>query len=89
MRLPGCSNIFAVEPKQLYTSSPTSDRAARQGLGGVQGLVRRRGGGGAGELGRCWRVLAGLVQRGTLLLPLPLPAACCCVHLLLPACHAW
>ncbi|KAI7837822.1 hypothetical protein COHA_008310 [Chlorella ohadii] len=32
-------NIFAVEPKQLYTSSPTSDRAARQGLGGVQGLA--------------------------------------------------
>lgn len=32
-------NIFAIEPKQLYTSSPTSDRAARQGLGGIQGLV--------------------------------------------------
>jgi hypothetical protein len=32
-------NIFAVEPKQLYTSSPTSDRAARQGLGGIQGLA--------------------------------------------------
>lgn len=25
-----------VEPRQLYTSSPTSDRAARQGLGGIQ-----------------------------------------------------
>ncbi|PSC70283.1 Kinesin-related 11 [Micractinium conductrix] len=32
-------NIFAVMPKQLYTSSPTSDRAARQGLGGTQGLL--------------------------------------------------
>ena len=34
----GRGNIFAVEPRQLYTSSPTSDRAARQGLGGIQGL---------------------------------------------------
>lgn len=33
----GRANIFAVEPKQLYTSSPTSDRAARTGLGGSQG----------------------------------------------------
>ena len=35
----GSANIFAVEPKTLYTSSPTSDRAARQGLGGAQGLA--------------------------------------------------
>jgi hypothetical protein len=34
-----CSNIFAVEPRQLYTSSPRADRAARQGLGGFQGLL--------------------------------------------------
>ena len=32
-------NIFAIEPRQLYTSSPTADRAARQGLGGSQGLA--------------------------------------------------
>jgi hypothetical protein len=32
-------NIFAVEPRQLYTSSPRADRAARQGLGGFQGLL--------------------------------------------------
>ncbi|EFN55751.1 expressed protein [Chlorella variabilis] len=32
-------NIFAVEPRQLYTSSPTSSRAASQGLGGLQGLL--------------------------------------------------
>jgi len=35
----GRSNIFAVEPKTLYTSSPTSDRAASTGLGGAQGLI--------------------------------------------------
>lgn len=35
----GKANIFAVEPKTLYTSSPRSDKAARQGLGGSQGLV--------------------------------------------------
>ena len=34
----GKSNIFAVEPKVLYTSSPRADQAARQGLGGQQGL---------------------------------------------------
>lgn len=33
---PPCS---AIEPRQLYTSSPTADRAARQGLGGTQGLA--------------------------------------------------
>lgn len=32
-------NIFAIMPKQLYTSSPTADRAARQGIGGTQGLI--------------------------------------------------
>jgi len=35
----GKSNIFAVEPKSLYLSSPRSDAAAQQGLGGRQGLV--------------------------------------------------
>ncbi|BDA41224.1 hypothetical protein COCOBI_02-0040 [Coccomyxa sp. Obi] len=35
----GKSNIFGVEPRTLYTSSPTSDKAARQGLGGQQGLI--------------------------------------------------
>ncbi|KAK9909251.1 hypothetical protein WJX75_009506 [Coccomyxa subellipsoidea] len=35
----GKSNIFGVEPRSLYTSSPTSERAARQGLGGQQGLI--------------------------------------------------
>ncbi|EIE24979.1 hypothetical protein COCSUDRAFT_52726 [Coccomyxa subellipsoidea C-169] len=35
----GKSNIFGVEPRSLYTSSPTADRAARQGLGGQQGLI--------------------------------------------------
>lgn len=33
----GRSNIFAVEPKTLYVSSPRSDRASQQGLGGQQG----------------------------------------------------
>lgn len=27
------------QPRSLYTSSPTSDKAARQGLGGQQGLI--------------------------------------------------
>lgn len=35
----GKANIFAVEPKTLYTSSPRSDKAASQGLGGSKGLV--------------------------------------------------
>lgn len=35
----GKANIFAVEPKKLYVSSPTADRAARTGLGGTQGLL--------------------------------------------------
>lgn len=35
----GKSNIFAVEPKTLYTSSPRADAAAREGLGGSQGLA--------------------------------------------------
>ena len=34
----GRANIFAVEPKTLYTSSPRADREARRGLGGSQGL---------------------------------------------------
>ena len=33
----GKANIFAVEPKNLYVSSPRSDKAAQQGLGGSQG----------------------------------------------------
>jgi hypothetical protein len=33
----GSSNIFAVEPKNLYVSSPTADKVAQQGLGGSQG----------------------------------------------------
>jgi hypothetical protein len=28
-----------VQPRKLYTSSPTADSAARQGLGGQQGLI--------------------------------------------------
>lgn len=35
----GMGNIFAVEPKQLYTESPTSDKYAKQGLGGIGGAV--------------------------------------------------
>lgn len=35
----GRSNIFAVEPRTIYTSSPTSERAASTGLGGAQGLL--------------------------------------------------
>eukprot|EP00205_Picochlorum_sp_RCC944_P002429 CAMPEP_0182608718 /NCGR_PEP_ID=MMETSP1330-20130603/3051_1 /TAXON_ID=464278 /ORGANISM="Picochlorum sp., Strain RCC944" /LENGTH=129 /DNA_ID=CAMNT_0024827501 /DNA_START=27 /DNA_END=416 /DNA_ORIENTATION=- len=34
----GKANIFAVEPRTLYTSSPRADREARKGLGGAQGL---------------------------------------------------
>ena len=34
----GKANIFAVEPKTLYTSSPRADKEARKGLGGAQGL---------------------------------------------------
>lgn len=33
----GKSNIFGVEPKTLYTSSPRSQEAASQGIGGAQG----------------------------------------------------
>ena len=32
-------NIFAVEPKQLYTESPTSDKYAKVGLGGIPGAI--------------------------------------------------
>ena len=32
-------NIFAIEPKQLYTESPTSDKYAKTGLGGIVGVV--------------------------------------------------
>lgn len=39
--LPSRSLDRAVEPRQLYTRSPTADKAARQGLGGIQ--VRRWG----------------------------------------------
>ncbi|CAK0783607.1 hypothetical protein CVIRNUC_006806 [Coccomyxa viridis] len=35
----GKANIFGVEPRQLYTSSPTSDQAARQGIGGQLGVL--------------------------------------------------
>ncbi|KAK9838468.1 hypothetical protein WJX81_001096 [Elliptochloris bilobata] len=35
----GRANIFGVEPRTLYTSSPTSEKAARQGLGGAQGIA--------------------------------------------------
>jgi hypothetical protein len=34
----GKANIFAVEPRTLYTSSPRADKEARKGLGGAQGL---------------------------------------------------
>ena len=37
-------NIFAIEPRQLYTESPTSDKFARQGLGGMLAPRRRRRG---------------------------------------------
>ncbi|CAL6295273.1 unnamed protein product [Bathycoccus prasinos] len=35
----GMGNIFAVEPKQLYTESPTSDKYAKVGLGGIPGAI--------------------------------------------------
>jgi len=35
----GRSNIFSTGDKALYSYSPTSDKAMRQGLGGAQGLV--------------------------------------------------
>jgi hypothetical protein len=35
----GMGNIFAVEPRQLYTESPTSDKYAKTGLGGVGGAL--------------------------------------------------
>ena len=35
----GKGNIFAIEPKQLYTESPTSDKYAKQGLGGIPGVL--------------------------------------------------
>ena len=35
----GSGNIFAIEPKQLYTESPTSDKFAKRGLGGIPGIL--------------------------------------------------
>jgi len=35
----GKANIFAVEPKTLWTASPRADKEARRGLGGTQGLA--------------------------------------------------
>ena len=35
----GMGNIFAVEPRQLYTESPTSDKYAKTGIGGVAGAL--------------------------------------------------
>merc|ERR1711904_476039 len=35
----GRANIFSTGDKALYSYSPTSDEAVRQGLGGVQGLL--------------------------------------------------
>jgi|TARA_B100001142_G_scaffold244524_1_gene243834 hypothetical protein len=35
----GSGNIFAIEPKQLYTESPTSDKYAKRGLGGIPGIL--------------------------------------------------
>ena len=35
----GNGNIFAIEPRQLYTESPTSDKFAKQGLGGIPGVI--------------------------------------------------
>ncbi len=35
----GSGNIFAVEPRQLYTESPTSDKYAKRGLGGIPGVI--------------------------------------------------
>ena len=39
----GMGNIFAVEPKQLYTESPTSDKYAKVGLGGIPGAILAMG----------------------------------------------
>lgn len=35
----GNGNIFAIEPKMLYTESPTSDKFAKVGLGGIPGVI--------------------------------------------------
>ena len=35
----GNGNIFAIEPRQLYTESPTSDKFAKTGLGGIPGAI--------------------------------------------------
>merc|ERR1711918_246126 len=34
----GRSNVFSTGEKALYSSSPTAEKAARQGLGGILGL---------------------------------------------------
>ena len=36
---PSRGNIFAVEPRKVYLSSPTRDAAAKEGLGGPTGQV--------------------------------------------------
>jgi len=36
----GRANIFAVEPKKLWVSSPSRDAAAKSGLGGIYGAAR-------------------------------------------------
>ena len=35
----GSGNIFAIAPRQLYTESPTSDKYAKVGLGGIPGVI--------------------------------------------------
>lgn len=35
----GNGNIFAIEPRQLYTESPTSDKYAKKGIGGIPGAI--------------------------------------------------
>eukprot|EP00238_Polyblepharides_amylifera_P008480 CAMPEP_0196593608 /NCGR_PEP_ID=MMETSP1081-20130531/76075_1 /TAXON_ID=36882 /ORGANISM="Pyramimonas amylifera, Strain CCMP720" /LENGTH=139 /DNA_ID=CAMNT_0041917635 /DNA_START=89 /DNA_END=508 /DNA_ORIENTATION=- len=35
----GRANIFAVEPKQIWLSSPSRDAAAQEGIGGAQGYI--------------------------------------------------
>ncbi|GMH38396.1 hypothetical protein BSKO_06280 [Bryopsis sp. KO-2023] len=35
----GKANIFGVMPSQLYSSSPTADKAASTGIGGTQGVI--------------------------------------------------
>ena len=35
----GKSNIFAIEPRQLYTESATSAKEAKKGLGGSLGII--------------------------------------------------